>query len=167
VLTYVELPVGVVTLGVNSDDGFRTRRLHQRARRRRVLGQFDGGRGAADTIFKVIVSEAGVYPLRTIWPEGGGGAHLEIFSVQADGTKALLNDTANGGFKAYRVGVAPNKPATTTVSIARTATGVTITFTGRLQTATSVTGPYTDVPGAVSPAMIPATGTEAYYRSAQ
>ena len=65
-------------------------------------GQFDGnGRGAADTLFPIVVQEAGVYPFRTIWEEGGGGANIEWFTITANGTN-LLNDTASGGFKAYR-----------------------------------------------------------------
>ena len=63
------------------------------------LGQFDTGRAAADSIFKFVVQDAGVFGLRTIWQEGGGGANIEWFTVKADGTKVLLNDSANAGLK--------------------------------------------------------------------
>src|SRR5262249_51583078 len=52
-----------------------------------------------------------------------------------------------------------------TVSIAKTPTGVNITYTGTLQVADKVAGPYADVPGASSP--YPATTTDAakFYRA--
>lgn len=103
VLTYIELPAGVVIMGVNSDDGFRTTAgnpldVFQAIR----LGEFDAGRGAADTLFSFVVQEAGVYAFRTLWEEGGGGANIEWFTLKADGSKVLVNDVANGGLKAYR-----------------------------------------------------------------
>jgi hypothetical protein len=54
-----------------------------------------------------------------------------------------------------------------TLSAAKSTTGITITFTGKLQAADKVDGPYTDVPGATSPAAVQATGTSKFYRSAQ
>ena len=67
-----------------------------------VLGEFNAARGTADTIFSFVVEEAGTYAFRTIWTEGGGGANIEWFTVRPDGTKVLVNDTANGGVRAYR-----------------------------------------------------------------
>ena len=107
ILTYLELPAGLVTMGVNSDDGFETSAgkvgsLADAFELSKVAGEFSGGRGASDTIFSFGVQEAGVYAFRTTWEEGGGGANIEWFSVKADGTKVLINDDANGGLKAYR-----------------------------------------------------------------
>jgi subtilisin-like proprotein convertase family protein len=60
-------------------------------------------------------------------------------------------------------------PATSTpppkLSIVRTPSGVTITFTGTLQQADQVTGPYTDVPNATSPFNVDTTSGMKYYRS--
>ncbi|CAN5141324.1 hypothetical protein BH23VER1_BH23VER1_04420 [soil metagenome] len=56
-----------------------------------VLGQFDGGRGAADTLFNVTVNETGVYPMRLVWEQGAGGGNLEFFSVVGT-TRTLVND---------------------------------------------------------------------------
>ncbi len=53
------------------------------------------------------------------------------------------------------------------LSATRTATGLTITFTGKLQSADSVTGPYTDVAGATSPANVTATGAGKFFRAVQ
>jgi hypothetical protein len=109
-LTYVELPAGLVTMGVNSDDGFRTT-LGFGALGSLFLGEFDGGRGASDTLFSFFVQEAGVYPMRTIYEEGGGDANIEWFSIKPDGvTKVLVNDGANGGLKAYRAVVGAANP---------------------------------------------------------
>ncbi len=51
---------------------------------------------------------------------------------------------------------------TPTISVARSATGITITFTGALQSAEKVQGPYTDVTGATSP-YTTATGDSARF----
>lgn len=116
-VTFIELPAGVVIMGVNSDDGFRTAAgnpLDVFGALR--LGEFDTGRGAADTLFSFVVQEAGVYAFRTIWEEGGGGANIEWFTVKADGTKVLVNNTAGGGFKSYRALVGGNLPYIKSVS---------------------------------------------------
>lgn len=105
VFAYVELPKGLIRMGVNSDDGFKTTAGLNPADSASaiLLGEFNGGRGASDTIFTFVAEEAGIYALRTIWEEGGGGANIEWFTFKADGTKVLLNDVANGGLKAYRI----------------------------------------------------------------
>lgn len=51
------------------------------------------------------------------------------------------------------------------ISIARSAGGVTITFEGTLQSSDSVTGPFTDVAGASSPANIPLSGSTQFFRT--
>src|SRR5207237_10693646 len=45
------------------------------------LGQFDGGRGASDTIFALKVPIAGVYPLTLWWENAGGDATCEWFTM--------------------------------------------------------------------------------------
>jgi len=61
----------------------------------------------------------------------------------------------------------PPVSTTPTVSVARTATGLTITFTGTLTGADVVNGPYTDVAGATSPYAVTATGTTKFYQARQ
>lgn len=103
IVTYVELPAGVTVMGVNSDDGFRTTTgIPWDVTKALVAGEYSGGRGSSDTTFTIVAQEAGVYPFRTVYENGGGDANVEWFTVKADGTKVLLNDTANGGLKAYR-----------------------------------------------------------------
>jgi len=117
IVTYLELPAGVTVMGVNSDDGFRTTSGNpQDVFGSVLLGEFDGGRGAADTIFSFVVQEAGVYAFRTLWEEGTGGANIEWFTLKSDGTKVLVNDTANGGVKAYLAKVGGVDPYIKSVS---------------------------------------------------
>jgi hypothetical protein len=52
------------------------------------------------------------------------------------------------------------------ISIVKAATGATITYTGTLQSAPSVTGPFTDVAGASSPhTVVTSGGQEMYFRT--
>ncbi len=118
IFTWLELPVGVHTLGVNSDDGFTVsfgaNALDHFTRVK--AGEFNGGRGAADTTFRIAVAEAGLYPVRLLWWEGEGGANLEFFSVLPDGTKVLINDVdTDGHFKAFYGGL-PALPAIHTIA---------------------------------------------------
>ncbi len=106
IVTFVELPAGFITVGVNSDDGFRMEAGPlDLPDERELLGQFDAPRGAADTLFVFNVIEAGIYPIRVIWQNGGGGANIEIFSLKEDGSKVLFNDLDNGGLRTYRSAV--------------------------------------------------------------
>lgn len=51
------------------------------------------------------------------------------------------------------------------IAITRSAAQVTITYTGTLQSAATVNGPYQDVAGAQSPYVVPASAGAAFYRS--
>ena len=110
---YVELPAGCLTLGVNSDDGFKFsfgRGLSDVFGT--VVGEFDGGRGASDSTFNLLATKAGLYPIRVLWWEGGGGANLEIFSVDKNGKKHLLNDDLDpDSLRVYRGGAAKSHVA--------------------------------------------------------
>ncbi len=172
IITFVELPAGWVTLGVNSDDGFRSQAGYINNTTDAVLlGQFDGARGASDTTFQIFVQDAGTYPIRTIYQDGTGTANVELFSVATDGTtKVLLNDTANGGYRTYRTGVAPNKPTEFSLGISRIASGVEITWSQSgvvLQESANLTS-WTDLTTATSPYR-PTTGGNAgkFYRLKQ
>jgi hypothetical protein len=168
IITFVEFPAaGLYTLGVNSDDGFRSQAGFIRVPTDAVfLGEFEG---VSDTTFKIFVQDAGIYPIRTIWQEGVGGANIEIFSVKDDGTKVLVNDTANGGLKSYRAGVAPNKPVLLDgITIQRVGSDVEIRWTPTtmvLQKSTDLVS-WTNVLNATSPYRTPITGnTSAFYRA--
>lgn len=105
IVTFVEFPVGLITMGVTSDDGFRTQGgLINSPATGLLLGESET---ASSKTFQFLVQSAGVYPIRTIFYDGTDAGHIELFTLKSDGTRALLNDTANGGLRAYRAGVAP------------------------------------------------------------
>jgi hypothetical protein len=101
-LTYLDLPVGTNTIGVNCDDGFRMTLggAHPLDKFAANVGQSDGSGGAHDTIFQVVISKAGLYAVRMMWYNGGGDANVELFTV-TNGTDVLVNDLLNGGIPAY------------------------------------------------------------------
>lgn len=106
-LTYLDLPAGAVTMGVRSDDGFSVTiggaaPSDHFSSEAKLVGKFDGGRGAADTTFSFIVPQAGLYATRLVYENGGGDANIEWYTVKSNGDTVLVNDTANGGIPAYR-----------------------------------------------------------------
>lgn len=129
------------------------------------LGEFNDGRGASDTLFYFIVPKAGVYPFRCVWFEGGGGANVEWFSVTSTGQKILLNDPDEpAALKTYWARTAQPQPKPVISSIALQNGNVVITYTGVLQAADEVTGPYSDVAG-TSPQTIAPTAAKKFYRT--
>lgn len=157
---FVEIPAaGLYTMVVNSDDGFQVSVGTTNDVKSQVLGEFNGGRGSSDTRFYFEATKAGVYLFRLLWMEGGGGANVEWFTVNADGTRALVNGTQAGALRTFRRRTVAEPggsgtPALAFTGIVRNANGsLTFTWTGggTLQTSPSINGPWTDVAGAVSP----------------
>ena len=54
-----------------------------------------------------------------------------------------------------------------TISIARDGAGISVTFTGTLQSADSVDGPWTDEAGASSPLSVGSAGARKFYRAVE
>jgi hypothetical protein len=152
IFTFLTLPAGKLTMGVNSDDGFRTYVVPTADPRDKgvPVGQFDGGRGVANTLFELTVEKAGVYPFRTIYEEGGGDSAVEWFTVDADGTTFhLINDPNDpASIKAYRA--AQVVAVTPEISLKRVGASIELTFKGVLQTSTDLKT-WSDVAGAISP----------------
>lgn len=118
-LLYLDLPAGYYRFGVNSDDGFEVNALPLQGMPRAplVLGLFDNGRAAADTVFDVLVPTSGIYPFQLIYFESQGSASCEFFSVTnlATGDKVLINDLSSAdAVRSYRelapriTGIVPN-----------------------------------------------------------
>ena len=101
-VTYLQLNPGVYRTAVASDDGFRLSVAAAAADPSGVtLSQFDGGRGTgAPDLADFVVTQAGVYPFRLTWWNGGGGAALEWSIIDvATGKQLLVNQQrvdANG-----------------------------------------------------------------------
>ncbi len=129
------------------------------------LGQFNAGRGASDSIFAVNVTQPGVYPLRTVWFEGGGGANLELFSVTSTGEKILLNDRTNPkALKTFRARTGFNPQPQLTIS--RSGAQITISWTngGVLESSDKVDSGYTPVANASNPYTTTASKAAQFYR---
>jgi|GEM_PF-665730 len=96
-VTYLQLKAGGYRFGFNSDDGFDAAiGPAQDAAGRTILGNFNGGRGSADSLFDVVVAADGVYPFRVAYWQGGGGANAELFIIDpTTNTKILVNDPDN------------------------------------------------------------------------
>jgi hypothetical protein len=164
--TFIELPAGLITMGVTSDDGFRTQGgLINSPTTGLLLGESEAASATTNgTTFKFLVQHPGVYPFRSIWYESTGVAHLEWFTVKANGSRVLLNDTANGGFRTYRAGVAP---AGFPLSIQIIGGQIKIIWTEpavMLQESTNLAD-WTDLPAAASPyTSTPGMRTAVFYR---
>jgi len=105
-LLYLDLPVGYYRFGVNSDDGFEVSANPPQgvSGTNIVLGVFDGGRGADDTLFDFLVQTRGIYGFKMIYFEGWGDAVCEFYSVDlANSQKTLINDTNANAIASYRV----------------------------------------------------------------
>ena len=154
-LTFLELQPGFYTMVVQSDDGFQVSTGNADNTTYLVLGTAPIGR----TVFYFNIETAGVYFFRLLWYEGGGGANVEWYTVNADGTSTLVNGTETGAIKAYRTRTVPepelptSTPAEFTSIITNVDGTITATWTGAgtLEAASSIAGPWDAIDGATSP----------------
>ena len=103
VVSWLELQAGTYSMIVNSDDGFRVT-VGKDARDKTssiMLGEYEGGRGASDSIFDFTVTQAGLYSFRLIYQEGGGGANCSWFTAPVGNPDGRVLVNADGGVKAY------------------------------------------------------------------
>jgi len=90
--------------------------------------------------------------------EGSG-----IYDLTEDGAKILLNAVT---YMTGKEGGDPiQEPVEASIALARDDSGISITFTGTLQSADSVDGPWSDEAGASSPMTVDATGGMKFYRA--
>lgn len=158
ILTFVDFPEGLLTMGVNSDDGFEIQIGHIDDPRVMIAGSFQGGRGSSDTTFLMDVRAAGIYPVRLVYFSQGGDASVEIFTLNDAGEKVLVNDTDNGGLAAYREGTVPDfvaaeLPAALVASSNGALTEPTVVDFGALEGDTSYSFHFTAVKGGASTAV--------------
>lgn len=113
--TYLQLKAGSTLLAFNSDDGFiaiAAANPHDTAGIR--LGYFNGGRGNASPLpgptnsetptpatgngnsaFAAVALEDGIYPIRILYWEGGGGVNAEFLSIdKGSGLQAMVGDVS-------------------------------------------------------------------------
>jgi hypothetical protein len=126
--------------------------------------------GSSMTTVKVNLT-AGKYPIEVGFFERGGGAFFRAFGAQFGSPQLpTLAKNGAGSFQTPEAIHLTTKPVgvieeNVTISIARSASGATITYTGTLQSASSPLGPWTDVAGATSPYATTTTAAQAYFRS--
>jgi hypothetical protein len=103
VVSWLELQAGTYSMIVNSDDGFRVTVGKDARDKTSVikLGEYEGGRGAGDSIFNFTVTQAGLYSFRLIWQEGNGGANCSWFTASVDDPSNRVLVNGDGGVKAY------------------------------------------------------------------
>ncbi len=166
IFAYLDLPAGYQKFGVNGDDGWKVQIGTPGQTNGTVLFTIDRGAGAQDIPFAFITPEAGLYPVRLVWYQGGGDANLEFFTYGPNNTKIPINGTDPNAVKAYYnvqgAGVTP------TISISKSTGGsVTITYTGTLQATDSLSSPnWQPVANAVSPFTVTASGGQRFFRAA-
>jgi hypothetical protein len=104
VTTYLDLDPGTYTMIVNSDDGFQVR-VGKDARDKAtsiVLGEYNGGRGTADTQFSFSISQAGAYSFRLIYEQGGGGYNCNWYVAPSTEPDPHILVNTDGYVKAYQ-----------------------------------------------------------------
>ncbi|MCI0746769.1 MAG: immunoglobulin domain-containing protein [Verrucomicrobia subdivision 3 bacterium] len=173
ILTYVEMQPGLYRMGVNSDDGFRVSPATSvnDPNNAITLGQFDGGRGVADTVFDMIVTEEGLYPMRLIWEEGQGDAACEWWVESlVDSSRTLIN-----GSDAIRAFRPPSGGGAPTIAVTRGTGTITLSWTDAegayiLESSASLSAPsWSNVSGVMGAGgnfsvtiTLPATGNRFY-----
>jgi len=105
---YLFIPqAGAWTFGVNSDDGFA---LDLQKEPYAFHSSYPSPRGPGDTLAVFQLPEAGIYKLRLVFYERGGGSELELFAAQgsygsfSSSAFRLVGDVANGGLATAALG---------------------------------------------------------------
>ena len=139
---------GYYRFGVNSDDGYAVKVGAPGVTNGTVVASVDVGKGSSDIPFSVNVPQAGLYPIRLVYYNGGGGANLEYFSYDDTGNKIPINDTNNAtAIKAfYNITAAPQlKFTSVSVSGGQIHLSVTVpSGTATLEQASVLTGSPSD-----------------------
>lgn len=160
ITAYLDLPAGYQKFGINGDDGWAVSVATSGQTDGQVLFSINRGAGAADLPFSFTVPQAGLYPIRIVWYEGGGDGNLEFFTYAEDGSKVPVNGADPRAIKAYHK-ISGGEPAPQ-LAIEHVGGNVVITWTngGTLQATTdlsanpvtwvdvSTTGTYTEPPNA-------------------
>jgi hypothetical protein len=139
---------GYYKFGVNSDDGFKLQVGTPGQTNGTIVFSIDVGKGSSDIPFSFTVPQPGLYPMRLVYYNGGGGANLEYFSYDDSGNKIPINDTNNpSAIKAYYSVTTGGSLQFTNVTLTGTSLTIQWTGTGTLQEAAALTGSANDWSG--------------------
>jgi hypothetical protein len=164
IFAWLEFPAaGYYRFGGNADDGFRVTVGTPGVANGTVLFTQDRGAGAADYPFSFVVPAAGLYPVRLVWWQGGGGGNVEFFTYDENGAKIPVNDATNPkAIKAFYA-LQSTTGATLLFTFANGQLNITWTGGGELQTATDIIGPWSDTgdtDGSFTEAITATSGTK-------
>ncbi len=167
IFAWLELPAGYQKFAVNGDDGWKVQIGMPGQTDGLVLFSRDRGTGARDIPFAFITPEAGLYPVRLVWYQGGGGGNVEFFSYGPNNVKIPINDRNNpNAIKAWYK--ATTQPQGDPEITAWTLSGGSITIEwkngGTLESAPAVTGPWNSTGDGDGSFSEPATGDGKFYR---
>ena len=177
ILTYLDLAKGYHKIGLYTEGGHKISAGLTAADP--VLSTFsnDGEVPLVPTYFSrnqfvdLVAPDAGYYPLRVLWFQSKRnqepGLMLELFSVK-DRTLHLLNDTTNPkSIRTYRAGaLTGGGGGTPTLSLQRQGANLTVQWTGMLQVANTINGPWSDhADQSQSPMTIPTTQAGQFMRA--
>jgi hypothetical protein len=128
-----------------------------------VLFTIDRGAGSADIPFAFTTPQAGLYPVRIVWYQGGGDGNLEFFTYGGNGEKILVNSANPKAVKAYHrtLFVEPTVSVKTLPDLS-----LELSFTGTLQSTDSLNpANWSNVTGASSPFKPDTSSPQRFYRA--
>jgi hypothetical protein len=170
--TFVELPAGVTRLGIACQEYFRIQggMINNPTNGAVLVGEGVGHNAQLTPyIFNVVAETAGVYPLRIIYQDLNSGpapapGSITLYTIKANGDSVLLGDDANGGLKAYRVGVVPGRGFRVGYQVTGGQFKINWTEPGTvLQESTNLVN-WLDLPAATSPYGPPAGRRSVFFR---
>ena len=167
IFAWLEFPeAGYYKLGVNGDDGWAVTVAEPGVTDGHVLFTIDRGGGAADIPFSFTVPEPGLYPVRLVWYQGGGGGDLEFFSYGPDNVKIPINADDPNAIRAYYTaeGGTVDGPEITSATVSDGQITIEWTGGGTLEWATSVDGIWTSTGDSDGSFTEEATGPAKFYR---
>jgi len=165
IFAYLDLPAGYQKFAVGGDDGWRVQIGLPGQTDGAVLFTIDRGAGARDIPFAFVTPVAGLYPVRLVWYQGGGGGNVEFFSYGPNNEKILINDRTNpNAIRAYYDVVPLQQVALSITGPVDGKVTISWTGTGTLEEATSLTAPigWTAAASQANPQTVEATGTKFY-----
>jgi hypothetical protein len=163
IFAWLDLPAGYQRFGINGDDGWKVQVGTPGQTNGPVLFTIDRGAGSSDIPFAFTTPQAGLYPVRIVWYQGGGDGNLEFFTYGGNGEKILVNSANPKAVKAYRRIIF----AEPTVSVKTLADqSIELTYTGTLQSTDSLNpASWSAVPGATSPFKPDGSSAQRFYRA--
>ena len=177
ILTYVDLAAGYHQLGLYTEGGhkitagFRTNDTVLSLLDNSVITNTVPSYYARNRLFDVIALHSGYYPIRVLWfqskPNQELGLMLELYSVANKQLHLMNSATDPDSLRAYRAGTLINSGTVTTpVTAQRSGGNLVVIYTGMLQWASQVQGPWYDYADASqSPVTIAVAPGAKFFRS--